>query len=331
MLLRDQMEPLARLVPHILRYYGCDLGRAWDQFRNDMPYGDLIPQKQTKDDEVGYYWSRNGEAHIWIKNIRFLPVNPSECDMHERIILSSKLRAREALPFSNPTSQVQETEISHSSGQGGEEIKAIAAGFEKKTTVSAEASGGVEGIAEVKASVVDETTISASYESTTGRTFQENAARIYRMRQPPYTAGEGRLTWSEQTCQTRVQGHQAIDCEIEIFWWRYKKVYDWGKAKKVKKWYKANRVSFPSMQLLIALLEGRGSVHTPFFEHFVGKTVASRHINDLKNMVIQDVDFLTEPFAEDSEFKTEIVNLVHLDKPEAEEEADVDEDEGVPE
>ena len=27
MLLRDAMEPLAVLVPHILRYYGCDLGR----------------------------------------------------------------------------------------------------------------------------------------------------------------------------------------------------------------------------------------------------------------------------------------------------------------
>ena len=29
MLLRDAMEPLARLVPHVLRYYGCDLGKAW--------------------------------------------------------------------------------------------------------------------------------------------------------------------------------------------------------------------------------------------------------------------------------------------------------------
>ena len=318
MLLRDQMEPLARLVPHVLRYYKCNLGAAWDQFRNDMPYGDLIPQKQSKDDEVGYYWANNGEAHIWLRNIRFLPVDPSGCDMHDRIILESKLRAREALPFSNTTSEVQETEISHTTGKGGSEIKAIAAGFEKKTTVSAEVSGGIDGIAEAKASVVDETTISASYEDTTGRTFEEAAARTYRLRQPPYTTGEGRLTWSEQTCQTRVRGLQNIDCEIEIFWWRYKKVYDWKKAKKVKKWYKANRVVFSSAQLLIALLEGRGSVHTPFFEHLARKKVAKRHIADIKTLLVQKVDFLTEPYGEDSEFKTEIVNLVHLDRPGAE-------------
>ena len=177
-------------------------------------------------------------------------------------------------------------------------------------------------------SVVDETTISASYESTTGRTFEENATRIYRMRQPPYTSGEGRLAWSEQTCQTRVQGYQAIDCEIEIYWWQSYKKYDWGKAKKTTRHRKANRAVFPSVQLLIALLEGRGSVHTPFFEHFVGKTVASRHINDLKNLVIQDVDFLTEPFSEDSEFKTEIVNLVHLERPDTVEEEGNHEDEG---
>ena len=317
MLLRDQMENFARMVPHILRYYGCDLGRAWDKYNNKMPFGDLIPQKQTKDDEVGYYWSGNGEAHIWLRNIRFLPVDPSKCDMKDRIILSSKMRARENLPFSNPTSEVQETGITHSSGQGGNEVKAITAGFEKKTTISAEASGGI-GVAEAKVSAVDETTIKAGYENTTGRTFEENVARTYLLRQPPYTAGEGRLTWSEQTCQTRVRGEQHIDCEIEIFWWRYKKVWDYGKAKHVKKWYKAYRVVFPSVQLLAALFEGRGSVHTPFFEHFTTKDVRQSHIDSIKNELRKTVDFLTEPYSEDSEFKTEIVNLQYLDRPDME-------------
>ena len=48
MLLRDAMEPLARLAPHVLRYYGCDLGDAWGPFNNRLPYGDLVPQRQTK-------------------------------------------------------------------------------------------------------------------------------------------------------------------------------------------------------------------------------------------------------------------------------------------
>ena len=315
MLLRNAMEPLARLVPHVLRYYGCNLGKAWQDFRNDLPHGDLIPQKQTKDDEVGYYWHKNGGAHIWIRNIRYLPVDPAECDMKDRIILSSKLKARENLPFSNPTSEVQKSTISHTTAKGGNEVKAITAGFEKKTTVSAKVSGGVKGLADAKASVVDETTIRAGYENTTGRTYESATARGYELNQPPYTAGEGRLTWSEQTCQTRVKGIQNIDCEIEIYYWRSYKKYDFGKARKTRRHKKSNTVVFKSAQLLIALLEGRGSVHTPFFELFIGHDVAQRHIDDLKALLVQEVDFLTEPYSEDSEFKTEIVNLVQLPQP----------------
>ena len=248
--------------------------------------------------------------------------------MRERIILSSVEAARaRGLPFSNPTSQVQVTEITHTSGKGSNEIKAIVAGFESKTTVSAEASGGVPGIGEAKVSVVNETTISASYENTTGRTHEESASRGYRLSQPPYTSGEGRLTWSEQTCQTRVRGAQMIDCEIEIYWWKAYRKYDARKAKKTTRHRKSHTVVFPSVQLLIALLEGRGSVHTPFFEHFVGKNVSQHHIDSIRDLITQDVDFLTEPFSEDSEFKTEILDLVFLDRPDAEEEDGDHEDE----
>ena len=319
MLLRDQLEPLARYVPWVLRRHDCNLGTAWDQYfrAGDNPndqdvYHDLIPQRQTKDDQVGYVWSRNGEARIWLNNIRFLPVNPEQCDMRSRIVLASKMAATDALPFSNPTSETQGVDVEHWSETGVNEVAAILAGFEKKITVSAEVSGGVKGIGEASASVVDETTISASYENTTGRSYQSGTKKTFRLTQPAFTAGEGRLTWSEQTCQTRVRGEQIIDCEVEIFWWRYKKEYDWRKAKQVKKWYKAHRKLFPSIHLLIALLEGRGSVHTPFFEHFATREVGERYVILLEKLRRQRVDFLTEPYAESSEFKTEITNLVNL-------------------
>ena len=218
------------------------------------------------------------------------------------------------MKFRNPQSHIQQA-------KGGNEVKAITAGFEKKTTVSAEVSGGVKGLADAKASVVDETTIRAGYENTTGRTYESATARSYELNQPPYTAGEGRLTWSEQTCQTRVKGVQNIDCEIEIYNWRTYKKYDFGKARRTTRHKKNYRVVFKSAQLLIALLEGRGSVHTPFFEHFAsGRNVQDRHIADLKARLVQEVDFLTEPYSEDSEFKTEIVNLVQLPQPDDDEE-----------
>ena len=97
--------------------------------------------------------------------------------MRDRIVLQSTRVADDALPFRNPTSQVQGVDIEYSSAQGRNEVSAIAAGFEKKTTVSAEASAGVKGIGEAKASVVDETTIRASYENTTGRSATRAARR----------------------------------------------------------------------------------------------------------------------------------------------------------
>ena len=51
---------------------------------------------------------------------------------------------------------------------------------------------------------------------------------------------------------------------------------------------------FPSVHLLIALLEGRGSVHTPFFEHFMWNPVsAQHHIDDIKALLVQQVDAFT--------------------------------------
>ena len=322
MLLRDQMEPLARYIPWLLLQNGCDLGRGWWYYvrDGDRPgalgnHHDLTPQRQTRDDQVGYFWAKNGGAHIWLNNIRFLPVDPKQCDMRSRIILESKLGATDALPFRNPTSETQGVDIEYYAEQGVNEVNAILAGFEKKVTVSAEVSGGVKGIGEAKASVVDETTIRASYENTTGRSYQSGTRKIFRLTQPAYTAGEGRLTWSEQTCQTRVRSDQIIDCEVEIYWWRAYKKYDARRAKRTTRHRKSHRVVFPSLHLLVALLEGRGSVHTPFFEHFAEREVGKRYVDLLEKLRKQKVDFLTEPYAQSSEFKTEITDLVNLPRP----------------
>ena len=206
MLLRDAMEPLARRFAHTLVNTGRPPGSAWRGYNaDDAAKADLIPLKQWGDDAVGYVWHANHEARIILADIAFEDLDPNDFNMSERIVLDSKLRASDTVPFVNGSTEVQTAELEHWEETGENEIVANLAGFEKKTTVSAEVSGGVEGIAKAKASVVDETTVRASFERTTGRKTAKRAGGRFIFRQPPMTEGEARLTWSEQKMQTRVK------------------------------------------------------------------------------------------------------------------------------
>ena len=145
------MEPLARRFAHTLVNTGRPPGSAWRGYNAaDPAKADLIPLKQWADDAVGYVWHMNHEARIILADIAFEDLDPNDFDMSERIVLDSKLRAADTVPFTNGSTEVQTAELEHWEETGENEIVAILAGFEKKTTVSAEVSGGVKGIAEAK-------------------------------------------------------------------------------------------------------------------------------------------------------------------------------------
>ena len=320
MLLRDQMEPLARYIVNCLVQNGAVPGSAWRNYtcpapkadgRIDAVLGDLLPLKQTKDNEVGYVWGENHEARIILQNITFEDVDPNNFDMSKRIVLASKLKATDVIPFVNGTTEVQEATVEHWEEVGENEINAIKAGFEKKTTVSAEASGGIKGIGEAKASVVDETTLSAAFERTTGRKISKRSGGVFLFRQPPMTEGEARLTWSEQTMQTRVEGFKLIRCKIVLGrYHRYRK-YNSRKARKTwrESWTSGSPIVFSDVSEIIAIMRKMGSVHTPYFEHFAKASSKPdpAYADNLERMLRQDVNFVTEPFKGANEFKPEIV------------------------
>ena len=325
MLVRDQMEPLAQHIADTLVMNGHSPGSSWKGYTRSTreQYGDLIPHKQNRNDEVTYVWNRNHEARIILTDIRYEDIDPDVFDISERITLASKLRATDTIPFKNGTTEVQDGVVSHWEETGLNELNAVKAGFEKKVTVSAQVSGGVEGIAEAKASVVDETTISASLERQTGRKVNRRSGGAFTFRFPPMTEGEARLTWSEDTLQTRIKGYRLIRCKVVIGrHHRYRK-YNARKARKEwrESWTSGSPIVFNDVSDLIAVMEKRGSVTTPLFEHFANRKVPRAYMENLKRLTRMNVDVLTDPFTGANSFKPEIVassTLVEKDNDEDE-------------
>ena len=325
MLVRDMMEPLAQHIADTLMMNGLVTGSSWKGYTRATKdnYGDLIPHSQHRNDEVTYVWNRNHEARIILTDIRYEDIDPDLFDLSERITLASKLRATDTIPFKNGTTEVQEGTVDHWEETGMNELMAVKAGFEKKVTVSAEASAGVKGIGEAKASVVDETTISASLERQTGRKSSSRDGGSFTFRFPAMSEGEARLTWSEDTIQTRIKGYRLIRCKVIIGrHHRYRK-YNARKARKEwrESWTTGSPIVFEDVSDLIAVMEKRGSVNTPFFEHFASRQVNPAYMENLKRLTRQHVDVLTDPFKGANSFKPEIVTSHSL------EERDSDEDE----
>ena len=311
MLVRDQMEPLAQYIADTIVMNGHTPGSSWKGYTRSTKdaWGDLIPLKQHRNDEVTYVWSQNHEARIILTDIRYEDIDPDLFDLSERITLASKLKATDTIPFRNGTTEVQEGVVDHWEETGLNELNAVKAGFEKKVTTTLEASGGVEGIAEAKASVVDETTISASLERQTGRKTTSRSGGSFKFRFPPMTEGEARLTWSEDTLQTRIKGYRLIRCKVVIGRrHRYRK-YNSRKARKEwrESWTSGSPIVFADVSDLIAVMEKRGSVNTPLFEHFAERQVNPAYVRNLMRLTRMNVDVLTDPFTGANKFKPEIV------------------------
>ena len=304
------MEPLAQHIADTIVMNGRVPGSAWNGYTRSTKddWGDLIPLKQSRNDEIWYVWNRNHEARIGLVNIRYEDIDPNLFDMSERITLESRMKASDVIPFRNATTEVQEGTISHWEETGLNELMAVVAGFEKKVTVSAEVSGGIDGIAEAKASVVDETTISASLERQTGKELNRRDGGEFKFRFPPMTEGEARLVWSEDTIQTRIKGYRLIRCKVIIGrHHRYRK-YNSSKARKEwrESWTTGSPVTFEDISDLIAVMEKRGSVNTPFFEHFASRDTNPAYMENLKRLTRMNVDVLTDPFTGANSFKPEI-------------------------
>ena len=306
-LLRDQMEPLARVIADCYATSGVPHDSAWRGYHMDE---DLVVLSQPDDTNLWYVRPRNHEARIGLLDIRFEDIDPTNFDLDERIVLASETKSSDAIPFKNASSEVQEFSLGRAQTSGSNESGAILAGFEKTTKVSAEVSGGIKGIGEAKASVVDETKIKAEYQRQTGRSLDDSVTGELLLKMPPWTAGEARLTWAEQTIQNRIKGYRQIRCRVVIGRYQdYYKTIALGPAKRhINRWASGSPLIWPELSDLIAVLEKRGSVKTPLFEEYAQKkNINPVYAQRLKDRSRVNVDILTEPYKGSNEFRPEIL------------------------
>ena len=306
MLLRDQMEPLARDVADLLSTTGASPGSAWENYHLDE---DLIVHSQPSDTHLIYLRSTNHEGRVELQDIKFEDIDPENFSLGERIVLASELKASDSVPFKNGTSLVQTAELYHEEKTGANEFTAIMAGFEKKVTVTATAKAGI-GVAEAEASVVDETTLKAEFNRQTGRSAESTDGGRFIFNQPPFTEGEARLTWTEQTVQNRIKGYRLVRCKVVIGRYQdYRKTIGRGPAKKrIRRWTSGSPLTWPDVSDLIAVIEKRGSVKHPLFEHYAGREAINPvYANRLRVRSRVSIDVLTEPYKGANEFRPEIV------------------------
>ena len=205
MLLRDQMEPLAQHIADTIVMNGAVPGSSWNGYTRSTKdgHGDLIPLKQSRNDEIWYVWNRNHEARIGLIDIRYEDIDPDLFDLSERITLASKLKSTDTVPFRNATTEVQEGRVEHWEETGMNEFNAVKAGFEKKITVSAEVSGGIDGIAEAGSPAhagIDPLTrlrplLRPWFPRTRGDRPQTAQEALPELVVPPHTRGSTPSTW----------------------------------------------------------------------------------------------------------------------------------------
>ena len=107
----------------------------------------------------------------------------------------------------------------------------------------------------------------------------------------------------------------AVRCKVIIGrHHRYRK-YNARKARKEWRegWTTGSPVVFPDVSDLIAVMEKRGSVNTPYFEHFANRQTNPAYMANLKRLIRINVDVLTDPFTGANNFKPEIVPLRNLE------------------
>ena len=87
-LIRDEMEPLAREIAHFLVLTGATAGSRWYYHGGYKRGEDLIPHKQSKNDEVWYSREKEWGAQIRLYGILEQAPDPDSIVVHPEIVLT---------------------------------------------------------------------------------------------------------------------------------------------------------------------------------------------------------------------------------------------------
>ena len=308
-LIRDEMEPLAKEIAHFLVLTKATAGSRWYHSGCYQRGEDLIPLKQSKNDDVSYVREKNGEARIRLYNIREQAPEPDTVVIHPEIVLSSRHRAGATITIDNLALSIpSEPQVFHESFKDGEsEAESMSSSMKNETWAKASATGKVGvGIAEADVSVEAgwKNTIELAWERQTNRTREHTSGGEFPFRAPAHTMIQARLEWSEQTKQRRVECSAVMDCAIEIGR-RSKHDGKWG-------WNTKSPSRWESLEHLIAVAEKRGRVEHRGYEHFANMTLNAAQLASLariKKLRMRKVDRLTDPYSGNADIKVIIVDL----------------------
>lgn len=254
-MLADIIEPPLRDVAHLIVQSGAPISDAWAGYTRDE---DLIPLRQTADDNLHFVRANDPSARIEAFKIHPVDPKPGSLVFHEPTVLRSESKATAAVEIDNRGGLTQQAYTFHKVFRTGEsESNAIGAAFsaESKSEI------GTGQSSPYKFSQTFTITVSSSWTRTTGRTKDTETGGNFPLVALPKTRVTGYLAWDEQDLRRRIDCDGSYDFGIRIG--RRRK----SGRKQRWRWYSGDLMWY-SLGDLIATAEGRGSVDFPLFEHW---------------------------------------------------------------
>lgn len=260
----DDIEPIGRAIGRLLA--GTPGLYRWDGYTDKE---DLIPLRQTADDEIQFVRERDGKARLAFYGIKGNDL--VDIKFGKPVVMSSEKKGTakvrvDARKYDNK----QSYEWSKTFADGKSEFKAITAGFE----VSSKSTFGTGSTAPVKGEQSLELKVKSEWKNQTGHDEKVTKGGKFSLTADPGTLVEGYLTWDEQDIRQRITGFGTFDCAVHI-----------GKrAKGHKKWHWTGDYHWGSLGELIATAEGNGSVKYPLRDHFMAHPAPAHLLDPIRAM-----------------------------------------------
>ena len=252
-MLADVIEPTVRAIAHLIVQSGAPISGAWMGYDQRE---DLIPLKQTADDNLHFVRDKDRSARVELFNIHPVDPDPESIKFYDPVVQRSESKATATVEIDNRTGLTPQSYLfkkSFAVGQREEAAMKNAFSLTSKTTIGTGQSSPYSFSQEFAA------TVSSEWSSKTGRSKDTITGGEFPLVALPGTMVRGFLAWDEQDMIRHVSCFGTYDLGIKIG-------RRWNKHKKWR-WYSGVH-QWGSIDDLIATAEGRGSVHFPLHEYW---------------------------------------------------------------
>ena len=284
-LLEEILEPVAREIADLLVQSGASGASTWRGYTRNEP---LKALKRDRDDQIDFVRSRNGDARLRLTKIRPVDPDPKSIVIHPPIVLESKPRVSASQEINNRTSEEQSFIFKKEFKTGQSEESSVQAGFSVEHTTSIKAGGEAS---QFEVTEEFKQTVSSEWSRQTGRSKEETTGGEFPLIAAPWTYVRGHLAWDDQKLQRRIECYGTWDFGIEF-----------GRRRRVKRgrnrrWeWSSGKVSWESLEQLLAVAQRRGSVKDDCYEYFAQHRASSKALERIDQKRRSHIDRLTPPF-----------------------------------